>query len=288
MSTSPKTLTANGIRFAYLEEGEGPLVLLVHGFPDTAHTWDEVRPALARAGYRAASPFTRGYAPSSAPPRDAYDADTLGRDVLAIIEALGEERAIVVGHDFGAGAAYSAAELGPERVSLLVTVAIPHPASVVPTPSILWAVRHFFTLRLPWAASKARAKTTSRTSTRSVRRWSPGWDVPPSETDEVKRSFREPGSLEAALGYYRALRPTLPPGQRKRISVPTVAFAGLDDVVAPAAYERARSRFTGTYEVVTMPGSHFMHRQHPARFIEELLGALARHAPPTIGAKQRT
>ena len=57
-----KTVNANGVKFAYLEQGEGPLVLLLHGFPDTAHTWDEVRPALAEADYRAVTPFMRGYA----------------------------------------------------------------------------------------------------------------------------------------------------------------------------------------------------------------------------------
>src|ERR1700675_1199286 len=120
-TASPRFVVANGVRFATFEEGRGPLVLLLHGFPDTAHTWDAVRPALAAAGYRAVSPFTRGYAPSEIPAEEAFDGDTLGRDVLSLIEALGESRAIVVGHDWGASAAYSAATLGPEQVSLLVT-----------------------------------------------------------------------------------------------------------------------------------------------------------------------
>src|SRR5262245_21138100 len=92
-------VSANGVRFAYFEEGRGPLVLLVHGFPDTAHTWDDVRPALAKRGYRAVSVFTRGYWPTEVPADGRYDAETLGRDLLALIEALGETSAIVVGHD---------------------------------------------------------------------------------------------------------------------------------------------------------------------------------------------
>jgi|GEM_PF-3747368 len=83
-----KYVQANGLRFAYFEEGTGPLVLLLHGFPDTAHAWDQVRPALAAAGFRAVSPFTRGYAPTEVPRDEAFDADTLGRDALALIEAL--------------------------------------------------------------------------------------------------------------------------------------------------------------------------------------------------------
>src|SRR4051812_47609508 len=102
---------ANGLRFAYFEEGHGPLVLMVHGFPDTPHTWDHARPALAAAGFRVVTPFTRGYAPTEIPAREAFDADTLARDLLALIPALGAETAYVVGHDWGAGASYSAAAL---------------------------------------------------------------------------------------------------------------------------------------------------------------------------------
>lgn len=272
------TVRANGLEFAYLEEGVGPLVLLVHGFPDTAHTWDHVRPALAQAGYRAVSPFTRGYAPTSIPREGRYDSDTLGGDIAAIVEALGEERAIVVGHDWGAAAAYSVAALRPERVRLLVTVAIPHPAAVRRTPAVAWSVRHFFYLARRHAAERVRRDDFAYVD-ELVRRWSPAWSVPPGETDAVKEAFRQPGSLEAALGYYRALRPWLPPGHRRRISVPTVAFMGDTDILDRSAFARARSRFTGPYETVSMPGGHFLHREHPDRFVAELLAVLGRVAP---------
>src|SRR5213078_1539062 len=95
-----RTVEANGLRFAYLEQGSGPLVLLLHGFPDTAHTWDRALAELARGGYRAVAPFMRGYFPTAIPSDGRYDADTLGRDALALIEALGEESAVVVGHDW--------------------------------------------------------------------------------------------------------------------------------------------------------------------------------------------
>ena len=113
-----ETIAANGVTFAYLTEGKGPLVLLLHGFPDTAHSWDRVIPALAAAGYRVVAPFMRGYHPTQIPADGQYDTDTLGRDALALISALGEEKAIVVGHDWGASAAYSAATLGPEQCVL--------------------------------------------------------------------------------------------------------------------------------------------------------------------------
>ncbi len=113
MAQSIRTLSANGLRFAYVEEGSGPLALLLHGFPDTPQTWDHARPALAAAGFRVVTPFMRGYAPSEIPKVEAYDADTLGRDALEIATALGEEKFVLVGHDWGASAAYSAAGLAP-------------------------------------------------------------------------------------------------------------------------------------------------------------------------------
>lgn len=280
MSDSPKFVDAAGLRFAYLESGDAsaPLVLMVHGFPDTAHSWDHARPAIAAAGYRVVAPFTRGYWPTEVPKEEKFDGDTLGDDLAALIEALGASSAVVVGHDWGASAAYSVAGRYPERVRLLVTLAIPHPAGVLPTPSVIWAVRHFFTLR--WKGSPARARRNDFAMIDElVRRWSPAWDVPADETRAVKESFSHAGSLEAALGYYRALRPWLPDGHKKRIEVPTVSFAGQNDIIAPSAYERARSRFKSTYEVVEMPGGHFMHREHPDRFNEEMLKVLARHAP---------
>ena len=145
-----QTITANGLEFHYLEEGDGPLVLLLHGFPDTPHTWDSLRPVIAARGYRAVSPFLRGYAPTEIPATDP-DAETLGRDVLGLIEAFGEESAIVIGHDWGALSAYSAATLEPERVEALLVVAIPHPNTLRLTPAAAWNGRHFTYLARPSA-----------------------------------------------------------------------------------------------------------------------------------------
>jgi pimeloyl-ACP methyl ester carboxylesterase len=275
MSDDVRFVAANDLRFGYLESGSGPLVLLVHGFPDTAYSWNATRAALAAAGFRAVAPFTRGYAPTDVPREEAYDSDTLGHDLVALVHALGGAPAVVVGHDWGASAAYSAAALAPEVVRLLVTIAIPHPASVSPTPSVLWAVRHFFALNrrsaLRWVPDDDFAYIDEL-----LRRWSPRWNPGPEESEPVKAIFRNPKNLEAALGYYRALRPWPPKSHKLRISVPTVCFAGDGDIMPPAAYERARARFTGPYEVVQMPGGHFMHREHPAIFNEKLLRVLER------------
>lgn len=272
------TVTANGVRFAYLSEGDGPLVLLLHGFPDTPHTWDAVRPALAKAGYRAVSPFLRGYHPSEI--RGPFDMETLGRDALGIIDALGEKRAIIVGHDWGASAAYAAAAIDPSRVAQLVTLAIPHPASLRMTPRIIWAGRHFFTFQRKGMAKTMRANDFAYIDA-LVQRWSPAWKVPPQETARVKEAFRHPGCVEAAIAYYQAARAGLPKALRRRITVPSVAFVGDDDVVDAAEFARARSWYTDSYEIVRMPGGHFLHREHPERFIAELTRVVGARAART-------
>lgn len=277
-----KFVAANGLSFAYLESGpsDGPLVVLVHGFPDTAHTWDATLTALAGAGYHAIAPFTRGYHPTAIPADGDYATDTLARDLIAIIDALGGGRpAVLVGHDWGAAAAYAVAALAPAKLRLLVTVAIPHPRSIRPTPRLAWTMRHFVTLRRKHAVANVSANDLAMIDT-LVQRWSPSWDVPPGETARVKACFREPGALDAALGYYRAVGVRLPPSHRVPITVPTVAFAGEHDMIAPRAYEKARHCFTGSYEVLQMPGGHFMHREHPEHFTRELIGALRDNLRP--------
>jgi pimeloyl-ACP methyl ester carboxylesterase len=261
---------ANGLKFAYLEEGSGPLVLLLHGFPDTAHTWDDLRPRLAAKGYRAVSPFMRGYHPSGIPDRDT-DPETLARDPLALIEALGARDAIVIGHDFGAAAAYGAAAHGPDRVKKLFVIGIPHPAALKPSPKQLWRARHFAVYKLPGAADRF-ARNDFAALPAIYRRWSPTWTPDPTEFDAVRASFSNRASLNAAFGYYRKLSPIPSASLRTRITVPVIAFAGLDDpMVTPSDYRGAARMFDGEYIVEEVRGGHFMHREHPEAFADRLL-----------------
>src|SRR5688572_19072923 len=282
--TTIERVRANGLEFAYLSEGKGPLVLLLHGFPDTAHTWDRVMREIAGAGCRAVAPFLRGYHPTEIPKDGAFDIDTLGRDVLALVNALGESSAIVVGHDWGATAAYAAAALGPDRVRLLVTLAVPHPRVIPRTPRQVWSMRDFLKLRGASIAAKLRAGEL-RYIDELWRRWSPAWtDLPASETAAVKQAFAEPGCLEAACAYYAAipLSGKLPPSAKLSIKVPTFAFAGAHDhQMKRRTYEKAARCFEAAYEIVDVPGGHFMHREHPDHVVPELVRVVREHAPAT-------
>lgn len=273
MNSDVRHVEANGLRFAYLESGRGPLVLLLHGFPDTARSWDHARDRIAATGRRAVAPWLRGYAPTAIPARDT-DIETLGRDTLALIEALGESSAIVIGHDWGAAAAYAAASLAPARLDKLVVVGIPHPAAMRPSPRQLWLVRHFFAYKLPGAARRFAADDFAALPA-IYKRWSPRWEPGPEQFAAVRAVFAERASLDAAFGYYRRLPLRPPPFLRKPITVPTVVFAGLDDrLVEPEAYTAAGRMFVAGYTVVQMRGGHFMHREHPDEFADKLLAQL--------------
>lgn len=270
------TVRANGLTFSYLTAGSGPLVLLLHGFPDTAHTWDRAISELGRAGFRAVAPFMRGYAPTEIPTDGDYRVETLAADAGALIDALGEQSAIIVGHDWGASAAFGLASLQPERVRMLVTLAIPHPKSLKPTPSLAWKIRHFLALRGKRGGERLRKDNFAYVD-ELWRRWSPAWkQIPASETEAVKASLAKPGSAEAAAAYYAQITPR---GPYRQIKVPAVAFAGEQDMIAPRAYEKARHCYDASYEVVNVPGGHFMHREHPDVFVPELVRVIQDHEP---------
>ncbi len=264
---------ANGLKFGYLEDGSGPLVLMLHGFPDTAHTWDDLRPRIAAKGYRAVSPFMRGYHPSAIPDRDT-DQETLARDPLALIDALGARDAIIIGHDWGASAAYGAAALGPDRVTKLFVLGIPHPATLKLSLKKLWGARHFALYKLPGAPGRF-ARNDFAALPAIYRRWSPTWSPDPAEFDHVRASFANRASLNAAFGYYRKLSPIPSASLKAEITAPTVVFAGLDDpLVDTEDYRRAARMFSGEYTVEEVRGGHFMHREHPEAFAQRLLAHL--------------
>jgi len=116
---------ANGMDVSCIAAGDGPLVLCLHGFPDSARSWQGVVVALADAGYRAVAPSMRGYAPTGPSPDGCYQTADLARDANALHEALGGGPAMVVGHDWGAPAAYGAAILEPERWRAVVGMSVP-------------------------------------------------------------------------------------------------------------------------------------------------------------------
>ena len=124
-----RTVTANGLQFGVLDAGSGPLALCLQGFPDSAHTWRYLLPALADAGFHAVAPFMRGY--RRRPRRVGAHGPALGggalvADAVGLHDALGgDDQAVLIGNDWGAETAYGAAAFAPDRWRRLVTLAVP-------------------------------------------------------------------------------------------------------------------------------------------------------------------
>ena len=273
------SVQANGLTFHFLEMGAGPLVLCLHGFPDNAYTYSSLLPHLAAAGLHGVAPFMRGYAPTSAAPDGRYQSVLLAQDAVALISALGAERAFLVGHDWGAQATYGAAVLAPERVMKIVTFGASHPGAVRGDLAVsyerLKGIWHAYFFQMPFAEQAVAANDYA-----FLERWwrdaSPEYDLPPEVMERVKKTFRQPGVVTAALNYYRH---TFHPDNRdaalsalqERVStaptpVPTLAFHGTKDRPGRLeAFTGMDDLFLNGLEKVILPGAgHFVHLERPA------------------------
>jgi pimeloyl-ACP methyl ester carboxylesterase len=259
-------------RFVYSDIGEGPLVVLFHGFPDTPHGWADTAEALRAAGYRAVVPFLRGYHPDTIVPGRGYDGRLIGEDAVDMLDALGASNAVLVGHDWGAAVVYRAAVSAPERVRGMCAVAIPHPRLLRPSLSLLWGGRHFITLSLPTGSWLARRQDFAYIDS-LIRRWAPRWSGPDRDAvlRDVKASFADPRVLDGALSYYRDFRRE----GLANLAVPGLVVGGTTDIVPVEAFTGSPSVFDAPCEVLVCDGAgHWPHREAAADFHERLLAFL--------------
>ena len=263
-------------RFVLADEGDpqGLPVVLFHGFPDTPAGWAPTAKILNAAGYRAIVPFLRGYHPDTIVPGRRYGSKELGEDAVRLLDALGLEKAVLVGHDWGSAVVFSAAGAAPERLTALVSVAIPHPRKISRSPALLWRARHFITLRLPSGQWLARRNDFAYEDV-LMRRWAPRWSGADREATlaDVKRCFADPAVLHAALGYYRDSRPG---GEPRELAMPTMIVGGTTDIIEPSAFTGSSEYLKGPQDIVIAQGAgHWPHREAAELFHERLLAFLA-------------
>lgn len=276
-------IRANGVDFAFLEAGSGPLALLLHGYPDNAWTWEHQIPALAGAGYRVVAPFLRGYPPTEVVVGGYHDRATLALDIAGLIEALnGDEPCRLVGQDWGAALSYGVLAAFPDRVRRAVLMAIPHPAMVarsLTSPAQIHRAFHWWFFQLPNLPEQVVPADDFAFIDYLWNDWSPGHDDR-AHIARVKTMLARPGAVAATLDYYRAALdpmrqdPALVDLRARLddpITVPTLALCGADDVRAGPMSAQAHL-FAGPYRFDVVPGcGHFLHRERPDEITRRIL-----------------
>lgn len=266
----------DGQKFVFRDAGDGPVVLLLHGFPDTPHGWEGIAGALVGAGYRAVRPWLRGYSPATISGR-GYDALTIAHDPVLLLDALDVQQAVLVGHDWGAAVTYGAASVAPDRFRAVVPIAIPH-ASLLPRDvRTLIKARHFAGFKMPWAETMTRLNDFHYIDS-LYRRWAPAWTGPARDecVTNVKACFRDPACLSGAIDYYRALAPKAPRELHGVPQVRALVVGGTDDLVPPALIGKTAERMAaGSRSLIVDGAGHWPHRENEQLFTTTLLEFLA-------------
>ena len=266
---------------------EGPLAVLLHGFPDTAWTWRHLGPALAAEGWRVVAPFTRGYAPSGIPLDGCFVIGALMADAVGVHQACGgDERSVLVGHDWGAITANAVGAHSDSPFARIVSMAVP-PFPAYVTPRVLPGLPRQ-ALRSAYVGFNQVPRLPERVLPRLVprlwRAWAPGYDAS-WDLERVAEAAYGEANRGAVLAYYRRLvRPGRVPDRYRQWHrtwdaapiVPTLylhgevdrcmsaRFAGLAEAVLP---ERSRT-------VIVPAAGHFLQLQQPGLVNETVLGFL--------------
>jgi pimeloyl-ACP methyl ester carboxylesterase len=259
-----RRISGDGVELNVLEQGDGPAVLLLHGFPDSAHLWRHQIPTLVDAGFRVVAPDQRGFGDSDKPQAiEAYGFGHLVADVLAVLDHAGVERAHVVGHDWGAAVAWALALLAPERVDRLVAMSVGHPTA--------FRERSIEQRRLSWYMllfQFEEAEALLRKDDWALLR---EWAASHPDLERAIADLERPGALTAGLNWYRAnLHPRgelEPPRELPKVRADTLGIYSTGDEFLTEARMSGSGRFVQgewRYERIEDAG-HWMMLEQPER-----------------------
>lgn len=271
----------NGLSLHVVEAGprDGPLLVLLHGFPEFWWAWRHQIAPLAEAGFHVAAPDLRGYNLSDAPRGiGSYRLDLLVADVLALADGLGAGRFDLVGHDWGGVVAWATAARHPDRIGRLVVLDAPNPdllgqALRHPTQALRSSYAAFFQLPL---LPEALLGAFGFAGLRALMRGSARPDsFRPGDLDRYAAAWGQPGRLGAMLNYYRALRQRRRPGEPARIRPATLVLWGERDVALERHVARDAVGLCDDGRLLVLPGTtHWLHLEEPGRVTAEILGFL--------------
>ena len=267
-------LRGDGIELAVLDEGDGPAVLLLHGFPDSHHVWRHQISALVDAGFRAIAPDLRGFGESDRPAEvQAYAVRHSVADMLAILDALDVDRVRVVGHDWGASLAWGVAAYLPDRVEKLVALSVGHPGTRRET-TVDQREKSWYMLLFQFEG--VAEELLARNDWKLAREWLRG----NGDVERYVADLARPGALTAALNWYRAnlhpRRELEPPRELPPVAVPTLGlWSSGDDYLGEEQMLRSGEFVAGPWRYERIEGaSHWLQLDAPARINELLLAFL--------------
>ncbi len=256
-----------GLTFPVHDRGpqHGPVVVMLHGFPQDSSTWDDVAPRLHSAGLRTLAFDQRGYAPHNAPARpSAYSVSSLAADVLVMLEAAGVEHAHLLGHDWGGAIAWHLAGT-TSRVDSVTVLSTPHPASLI------WSFTHsrqglssyyMALFQLPRLPERVLAPRLHDFYIRS--------GLPEKQAARYADRFADPATLTGPLNWYRAMLRHRTSSPRSR--VPTTYIWGNRDFALGSAAARHTAHFVRSeYRFIEVPAGHWLPETHPALVAEEVI-----------------
>ncbi len=232
-----QTIETNGIRLNVVQAGpeDGPLLILLHGFPEFSYGWRKQIPYLASAGYRVWAPDQRGYNVSDKPEGiAAYSLDQLAADVIGLIDAAGQEKAYLVGHDWGGAVAWWTAANYPDRLEKMVILNVPHGAvlqkNLRKNFTQLRKSWYFFFFQIPWLPETMARQQNWKRSVQSLKNSSRPGTFTADDLDQYRRAWSQPQAYRSMINWYRAMlqKPPSPPAN-SRITVPTLLIWGAKD-----------------------------------------------------------
>ena len=270
MELQMRTVTVNGLAMFVASLGEGPAVLLLHGFPDSHAVWRKQMHALADAGYRVIAPDLRGYGRTDAPLAvSAYSIDTLRADVIALLDALAVDKVVLIGHDWGAAIAWQVAIHAPGRVHKLVALSVGHPGAFLDAG---WPQRLRSLYMVVFQARGAAERLLTFGDWFFMRRMTrdsvqiAGW----------RKDFADRGRLTAALNYYRANLKLAARRAWPKVRVPVLGVWSSADPALTESQMRGSSNYVAApfrYERIDGAG-HWLQLEAPQRVNALLLGFL--------------
>ncbi len=274
-----KFIEVNGIRLHYMEEGSGELVILLHGFPEFWYGWRKQIPVLSQH-YRVVAPDMRGYNLSDKPQGvSQYKMDILAKDIAELIRKLGNGKAILVGHDWGAGVAWATATLYPELVTKLVIINVPHPAemrkALMGFNLSQWVKSYYiFLFQLPWLPEWGIGRNLKSVFTKTFAKFSPSGNPPPeNEIEEYIKAYSQPGGLSGPINYYRAaLRNVDSLNLSVPLPMPVLMLWGEQDKALGKELTYNTKQYCKDLEIVYDPTSgHFLQYDNPELVNRKLL-----------------